>query len=143
MIDGNLEEALDLRAVQVHGQDPIGPRRLDAISADAGPDRDAGLVLFVSLGVGEKGDDRGDLRRTGPLECVDPEQELDEIVVDGIIGALDDENVAAAHVFEHANEHVALAEDVRFRLSDVDAEVTADRLAQLRPALPAKILSSP
>ena len=35
VVDGDLEEPLDLGAVQVHRQDPVGPRRLDAVGADA------------------------------------------------------------------------------------------------------------
>ena len=99
VVDGDLEEPLDLGAVQVHRQDAVGPRRLDAIGADPSPDRDPRLVLLVPLGVGEIGDDRRDLRRAGALERVDPEEQLDEIVVDRVIGPLDDEDVAAAARF--------------------------------------------
>ena len=130
VIDRDLEEPLDLRAVQVHGQDPVGPGGLDAIGTDAGPDRDPGLVLLVALGVGEEGDDRRDLGGAGALERVDPEEQLDEVVVDRVIGPLDDEDVAAADVLEHADEDVPFAEDVRLRPRELDSQVAADRLSQ-------------
>ena len=130
MVDGDLEEALDLRAVQVHGQDPVRARRLDAVGADAGPDRDPGLVLLVPLGVGEEGDHRRDLRGAGPLEGVDPEEQLHEVVVDRVIRPLHHEDVAAADVLEDADEDVALAEDVRLRPGKLDPEMAADRLSQ-------------
>ncbi len=131
VIDGDLEESLDLRAVQVHGQDPIGPGRLDAIGADPGPDRDPRLVLLVPLGVGEVRDDRGHLGGAGPLERVDPEEQLDEVVVDRVIDALNDEDVAAAHVLQHADEDVAFAEDVRLRACELHPQPVADGLAQM------------
>ena len=130
VVDGDLEEPLDLRAVQVHGQDAIGPGRLDAVGADAGPDRDPRLVFLVPLGVGEIGDDRRDLRGAGTLEGIDPEEQLDEVVVDRVIGPLNDEDVAAADVFEDADEDIALAEDVRLGAGQLDPQPIADRPAQ-------------
>ena len=144
VVDRDLEEALDLRAVQVHRQDAVGPGRLDAVGADAGPDRDPRLVLLVPLGVGEKRDDRRDLRGAGALEGVDPEEQLDEVVVDRVIGPLHDEDVAAADVLQHADEDVALAEDMGLRPGQLDPQPArrSPRPSSL-PELPAKIFSSP
>ena len=123
---------------------PVGPGRLDAVGADASPDRDPRLVLLVPLGIGEIGDDRRDLRRAGALEGVDPEEQLDEVVVDRVIGPLDDEDVAAADVLQHADEDVTLAEDVRLGLRQLHAQAVADRLRPACwPELPAKTFSSP
>ena len=123
---------------------PVGPGRLDAIGADPGPDRDPRLVLLVPLGVGEERDHRRDLRGAGALEGVDPEQQLHEVVVDRVLGPLDDEDVAAADVLQHADEDVALAEDVRLRPRQLDPEVLQIACAQrLSWRCPAKIFSSP
>ncbi len=130
VIDGDLEKALNLRTVQVHRQDAVGPRRLDAIGADASPDRDPRLVFLVPLGVGKIGNHRRDLSRAGAFERIDPEEQLDEVVVDRVIGPLNDEDVAAAHVFEHADENVALAEDVRLGRASSMLQAIADRPAQ-------------
>ena len=143
VVDRDLEEPLDLRAVQVHRQHAVGPGRLDAVGADPGPDRDPRLVLLVPLGVGEEGDHRRDLRGAGALEGVDPEEQLHEVVVDRVIGPLHDEDVAAADVLQDPDEDVALAEDVRLRLRQLDSQVVADRLSERWLALPAKIFSSP
>ena len=131
VIDRDLEEPLDLRAVKVHRQHPVGPGRLDAIGADPRPDRDPRLVLLVPLGVGEIRDHRGDLRRAGPLEGVDPEEQLDEVVVDRVVDALDDEDVAAPDVLEHADEDVPFAEDMVSELGQLHAQPAADGLAEL------------
>ena len=133
VVDGDLEESLDLRAVQVQGQDPVGAGRFDAIGADPRPDRHPGFVLLVSLGVGEERDHRRHLGGAGPFERVDPEQQFHEIVVDRVLGPLDHVDVAASDVFEHADEDVALAERLRLRLRKVDSQLAADRLPQ-RPA---------
>ena len=117
--------------MEVHRQDAVGAGRLDAIGADPRADRDPGLVLLVALGVGEVWDHRGDLHRAGPLERVDPEEQLDEVVVDRIVDALDDEDIPAPDVLEDADEDIALAEAHRLRLRQLHAETAADRLPQL------------
>ncbi len=81
MVHRLLEEALDLSGVQVHEDDPIHARGLDAVRADPGPDGHPRLVHLVALGVGEVGDDGGDGVGGGALEGVDPEQQLRELVV--------------------------------------------------------------
>jgi hypothetical protein len=127
VVDGDLEEALNLRAVQVHGKNAVGAGGLDTVGTDTGSDRHPRLVLFVSLGIREIGNDCRHLSGAGSLERVDPEEELDEIVVDGVVGPLHDENVAAAHVFEHPDENISFAEDVDFRARQVHPQIVADR----------------
>ena len=116
--------------MQVHRQDAVGPGRLDAIGADASPDRDPRLVFLVPLGIRKIRNDRRHLRRAGALECVDPEEQLDEIVVDRVIGPLHDEDVASADVFEDADENVAFAENMRLGRGQLDFQAVADRPAQ-------------
>lgn len=74
MIDRDAEKTLDLRAVQVHGQDAVAAGGFQAIRTDTSADADSRLVLFVPLGIAEERDDGGHLRDTGALEGVDPEQ---------------------------------------------------------------------
>ena len=132
VVDGDAEEALDLRRVQVHGDHPVGAGGLDGVGADPGADRHPRLVLLVALGVAEVRDDGRDRRRAGALERVDPEQQLHEVVVDRERGALDDEDVAAAHVLEHPDEQVAVAEAQGLALAERVAEVVGDGSCELR-----------
>ena len=57
-------------------------------------------------------------------------EQLDEIVVDRIVGPLHDEDVASADVFEDAHEDVAFAEDMRLRPRQLHVEVVANCPAQ-------------
>ncbi len=113
VVDRHLEEPLDLGRVQVQGDDPVHARRLDRVGAHPGPDRDAGFVLLVALGVAQVGDHGRDRRGAGPLDRVDPEQQLHEVVVGREGGALDEEDVATADVLEHPDEEVPLGEPER------------------------------
>jgi hypothetical protein len=126
VVDWHLEEALDLRGVQVEHDGPVGAGRLDGLRADAGPDGDARLVLLVTLGVAEVRDHRGDRRRAGPLQRVDPEQQLDQVVVGREGDALHEEGVPAAHVLQDAHEQVAVREVQRLALGHRHAERRSD-----------------
>src|SRR5208283_1080654 len=66
----------------------------------------------------------------GAFECVDPEEQLDEVVVDRVIGSLHHEDIAAAHILEHADKDVPFAEDMSLRLGEIVFQVATDRLSQ-------------
>ena len=62
VIDGNVEEALDLGGVQVEGQDAVGAGHRQQVGHQLGGDRHAALVLAILPGVaviGHDGRDRG------------------------------------------------------------------------------------
>ena len=82
LVDGDVEEALDLALVEVHGQDPVGAGDGDHVGDQAGRDRDARLVLLVRPAVGVERHDGGDPAGAGPLEGVDHDQQLHDRLVD-------------------------------------------------------------
>src|ERR1700682_2151180 len=98
VVDRNVEEALDLRRVEVHGQNAVRARRRQQVRHQLGSDRHAGLVLLVLPRVPEVGHDGGDPGGRGAPECVQENQELHDVVVDRRARRLDDEDVGAAHV---------------------------------------------
>ena len=55
VVDRAVEEALDLRGVQVDGHEPVGAGGLEQVGDQAGGDRLAAAVLLVLPGVGENG----------------------------------------------------------------------------------------
>ncbi len=126
IVHRNREEALDLGRMQVDRDDPVHARSLQRISADAGPDRHPRLVLLVALGVAEIGDHRGHRPRAGPLQCVDVEQQLHEVVVGGEDCRLDDVGVSSAHVLQDPDEGVAFGELQGLVASRIDAQGLAD-----------------
>src|SRR5262249_32286077 len=88
------------------------------------------LVLLVTLGIAEEGNDRRHLGGAGALKGVDPEEQLHEVVVNRLFGPLDDKHVAAANIFQDAGEHVSFAEYFFFRPCQLDPELLADRPRQ-------------
>ena len=101
------------------------PGGLDRVGAHPGPDRDPGLVLLVALGVAEVGDDGGDRCGAGPLEGVDPEQQLHEVVVGREGRPLHQEDVPAPDVLEHPDEQVAFREPQRLARTERQSRYSA------------------
>jgi len=60
MIDGDAEEAVNLRGVKRHRQDPIGARGRQQIGDQAATDRDARRILLVGPRIGVVRDHRRD-----------------------------------------------------------------------------------
>ena len=58
VVDRAVEEALDLRGVQVDRHDPVGARGLEQVGDEAGGDRLAAAALLVLAGVRVEGRDR-------------------------------------------------------------------------------------
>ena len=96
IVHRNVEEALDLGGVQVHGQHPVGAGGGEHVGHQLGGDGVTGLGLAVLPGIAVVGDDRGDAAGGGALQRVDHDEQLHEIVVHRGAGGLDHEHVAAA-----------------------------------------------
>ena len=71
LIDGDVEEALDLALVEVHREQPVGARDADQVRDEARRDGHARLVLLVRAPVGVVRHDRRDAPGAGALEGVD------------------------------------------------------------------------
>src|SRR4029079_14931083 len=81
VVDGDLEEALDLAGMEVHGDDALGADRLERLGDDAGGDRLAGQGLLVLASVAVPGHHGDDPVRGGALGRVDHAEELHQRVV--------------------------------------------------------------
>src|SRR5205823_1079184 len=81
---------------------------------------------LVAFAIGKIRDDGGDAACAGPLEGIDVEEQLDEVIVDGIGKRLDEEDILAANVFENADEGIALGEVLGIALAGSDAEFVTD-----------------
>ena len=96
VIHRDVEKALDLRRMQVHGQDTVRAGGGDQIRAELGGDGVSGLGLPVLAGIAEIGDDRGDPAGGGPFEGVDHDEKFHEVIVDGLAGGLHHKHVGAS-----------------------------------------------
>ena len=109
VIHGNVEEALNLRCVQIHGKDPVGSGGGDQISHQLCRNRVAGLGLTVLAGIAEVRNNRGDTGGRSTLHRVDHDEQLHDVVVYRRAGRLHNKTVRAANRFKqrHGNFPVA------------------------------------
>jgi hypothetical protein len=133
VVDRDVEEALDLIGVQIHRQHTFHAHGLEQVGHDLGADGHAGAARPAVLpGVAEVGDHGGDAARAGALERIDHDQQLHQVFIGGVAGALHDEDVAGAHVLLDLDRDLAVAEAAHVRGTDLDAQVGGDFLGQHR-----------
>ena len=130
VIHGDVEEALDLGGVQVHGQHAVGAGGGNHIGHQLGADGVAALGLAVLPGIAEVGHHGGDAACGGALAGVDHDEQLHEAVVDGLAGGVDEEDVAAAHRFIQGDGGLAVGEMRYLGVAQLGADDLADLLRQ-------------
>ena len=143
---GDVEEALDLVGVQVHGQHPVGAGAGDQVGHQLGGNGVAGLGLPVLAGVAEIGDHRSDPPGGGALQGVDHDEQLHEGVVDSVghsvllkgAGGLNHKHVRAADGLIDGGVVLAVGEGAHLRVAQRDAQLLADGLGQLRVGIAGK-----
>lgn len=97
VVDGDVEEALDLRGVEVHGDDVVAAGSLEHVSHQPGGDGGTRLVFLVLTSVREVGEDGGDAAGRGRLAGVDHDEQFHDSVVDVARGSrLQDEDWSAS-----------------------------------------------
>lgn len=108
VVHRDVEEALNLRGVQVHRDDMIGARHREHVGHQLGADWSARFVLLVLAGVRKARNDGRHTRSRSNLAGVDHDQQLHQIVVHLATARLDDVNILATHRFAnlHAKKHV-------------------------------------
>ena len=131
VIHRNIEEALDLVGVQVHGQHAVNARGDEHIGNELGGDGIAALGLAVLTGIAEVGHDRGNAARAGAAARIDHDEQLHEAVVDGLAGGLDEEHVAAAHGLIQRDGGLAVREALDLALAELGADDLADVRCEL------------
>lgn len=93
VIYGDVEEALDLRGMQVHGDDVVAAGGLQHVRDELGGYGGAALVLLVLARIREVGADDGNAPRGGGSAGMDHDEKLHEAVIDVARGGgLEDED---------------------------------------------------
>jgi hypothetical protein len=82
IIDGDVEETLDLTCMQIHGDDMVASRSLQHVRHQLRGDRRSRLVLFVLTGIRKVGNDGRYATCRGCLACVDHDQQFHKAIVD-------------------------------------------------------------
>src|SRR4029079_6246612 len=104
VVGGDVEEALDLAGVEIEGEGAVGAGAGDEVGDELGGNRRAGAGFAVLPGIAEIGDHRRDALGRGAAQGIDDYEELHQVVVGGVAGRLDDEDVLTADVFHHLDE---------------------------------------
>jgi hypothetical protein len=111
VVHRDVEEALDLVGVQVDRQHALHADGLQHVGHHLGGDRTrAERGTAVLAGVAEIGDRGGDAPGRGALQRIDHHHQFHQVVVGRVAGRLQDEDVAAAHVLEDLDTHLAVGE---------------------------------
>lgn len=131
VIDGPVEEALDLIGMQVDRDDAIGAGGLEQVCDQASGDRLASAVLLVLAGVRVEREHCSDALCRSTLESVDHDELLHHPRVQRCRMTLQDKRVGAANGLFESNEDLAVREVARGLRGDADVEFLRHLLRQL------------
>ena len=126
----NIEEALDLVGVEIHGDEAVDSGHAQKVGDEFGGDRNARFVFAVLTGPSEIGHYGDDGAGAGAAGCVDHQKKLHEVVGVGE-GRLDEIDVAAADRFFERYFEFAVGEVLDVHLAEFYAEVLADFLGHI------------
>ena len=132
MVDGNVEEPLQLLSMQIHRQHSLDPCGRQKICHELGGDRNTRLVLAVLAGIAEKWDHRCDAGRTRPPGGIHQNQQLHQVLVGRRTGGLNNEDVAAADVFIDLYKSFTVRKRTHCGIAKRHAEVGTDIRHQAR-----------
>lgn len=114
MIDGNVEKPLDLRGVQVHGENSVRAGARQNIGNEFCRDGISGTGFSVLPRIAEVGNDRRDPARRRAARGVDHDQKFHQVVVDGRARGLDEEHVLSPDRFAKVHGDLSVAERADF-----------------------------
>jgi len=123
---------LNLIGVQVHGHHAVHADGRDHVGDDLGSDRHPRRPRTAVLtGIAEVRYRGGDSSRRSPFKRIDHHQNFHEVVVGGRASGLQDENVAAANVFQQLDHHLAVGKAADDTSAKTDVHVLDDRFREL------------
>ena len=142
VIDGNIEEALDLRSMQIDKESAIGACGGQQVGDKLGADGYARAVLAILAGVPVVGNDCRDPGRRGPLERIDHNKQFHQVLIHRIAGGLHHKNIHAAHVLEQLKVNLAVGKPLQLHLPHRHADMPRHFLSQPRIRRPGKQLEA-
>jgi hypothetical protein len=130
VVDGNIEEALNLLGVEVEGQDPVRAGGDQEVGHQLGGNGNAGLVLPVLARVTEEGDHGRDPIRTGTAGRVQHDEQFHQVVVGGRAGGLDNENIISPDIVLVADKGLSIGKGIDGGVSQFDLQIGGDRIGE-------------
>ena len=131
MIYRNIEEALHLLRVQVHGQHPAHASGIQQIRHELRRNWNTRLIFAVLAGIAEKWNDRRDPIRAGTPCRVNHNEQLHQVLVGWRTSRLDNENIVAPNIFLNPDVGLAVRKRADCRLTKWYADIFANALGQL------------
>ena len=110
MINRDIEEALDLGSMEIHGENSVCAGCGKHICNNFCGDRVTGFCFSVLTCISEIGHYCGDSSCGCTFERIDHNDEFHEVVVNGVAGGLDDENIGSADGFLKGNAYFTVCE---------------------------------
>jgi hypothetical protein len=141
MIQRDIEEALDLRGVQVHGQDTVCAGSGEHIGDQLGGDGIPALSLPVLTGVTKVGDHSGDPSGRGTAASIDHHQQFHQVVIDRLAGRLNQKHVRTTDSFMERNRNLAISKGLDLALTHVDTQFLTDGLGEFRVGIATEYLN--
>ena len=136
VIEGEVEEPLDLTAVQIDGDHPIGSGRREEVRHELRRDRLARQRLLVLPRVAVVRDDGGDALGRRALHRVDHHELLHDGLVDRRAVRLDHEHIGATDAVVGAHVDLGRREPADLALGQRQPEIVGDLLGQIRVRRP-------
>ena len=130
MVDRDIEEALDLTGMKIHRQDAIRARSRNQVRHELCGNRHPWLILPILPPIPVIGNDRRDTVCRRPLEGVNHQQQLHQMLVDRIARRLKKKDILAAHILIDLDAALAIAEGRDERIPLLDLQIVADFLRQ-------------
>src|SRR5690606_15172826 len=124
VVDRDVEEALDLVGVQVHGQHAVDAGDLQHVGHHLGRDGHARRTRAAVLaGIAEIRDGGGDAAGRGTAQRIDHDHDFHQVVVGRRTGGLQHEDVLAAHVLVDLDHDFAIGEAANRHLAQGHVEM--------------------
>ena len=130
MVNGNVEEALNLCSMKVHGQHTVGTGNCYHIGNQLGRNGIAGLGLAVLTGIAVVGHYGGDAAGRSALEGVDHDEHFHQVIVNRLAGGLYNKNIGATNRFFDGNRNFTIGEGLYSALSQRQTQTFGNGLCQ-------------
>ena len=130
MIDGNVEESLDLPGVEIHRQHAMGPSRHQQVGHQAAGDRFAGGVLLVLARIAVVWRHRGNPPGRRPPQRIHHNQQFHEVLIDRVAGRLKNKGIDAAGVLLEPHVNLAVGEPCNVDPALRNLEIRRDLFTQ-------------
>ena len=132
MIHRNIEEALDLCGMEIHGEHTVSTSGSDQVCYQLGRDRVTALGLAVLTGIAVIGDNCCDASGGSTLESIDHNEQLHQVIVDRAAGGLDYKYIGTAYRLVDGNRDLTIREGLDFRVAQRQAQMPCDLLGNMR-----------